>query len=195
MFATKFFEELQQYFPTNHISLLLRIYDLNKSNERRGVNFCEIEKPCNDGKTQVHRGFATYNPVKIIAKESNISYGKARYRLKKLRETGAVVTSSFNRHKYDRTLWYILSDWAVKIIEKCKQVAEKVAFGTKNALIAVKQNFYSKNTQNEGKNQKTEIAQNEEQSSKIGITQIALRNSKQIQTQSVKNKKVFFQMK
>ena len=65
--------------------------------------------------------FWTYNSKKAMVEL--FPYLTARqidYAVKKMVESGIIITGNFNENKYDRTLWYAITDFGYSILQNCE---------------------------------------------------------------------------
>jgi DNA-binding PadR family transcriptional regulator len=63
----------------------------------------------------------TYNTKKAIAEWfPYLNERQLDYALKKMVEQGLIVKGNYNENKYDRTLWYAITDFGYSILQNCK---------------------------------------------------------------------------
>ena len=77
--------------------------------------------------------FWTYSTQADIAKEFEyFTVKQCRTAIDKLIEHEYIKTGNYNRHKYDRTRWFALTEKGERIIQKSKKVVPLRANGTDN---------------------------------------------------------------
>lgn len=63
----------------------------------------------------------TYNTKKAIAEWfPYLNERQLDYALKKMVEQGLLIKGNYNENKYDRTLWYAITDFGYSILQNCK---------------------------------------------------------------------------
>ena len=86
-----------------------------------------------NGKNFKDNTFWTYSTQADIAKEFEYFTVKhCRTAIDKLIENGYIKTGNYNRHKYDRTRWFALTEKGERTIQKSKKVVPLRANGKDN---------------------------------------------------------------
>lgn len=72
----------------------------------------------------------TYNSMPALAELFPYANERQiRYALKSLRDKGILMTGSFNKEKYDRTLWYAFTDFGNSMLQNCRIDVTKLSDG------------------------------------------------------------------
>lgn len=62
------------------------------------------------------------------------------YALKKLKDEGYIITGNYNEMKYDRTLWYAITELGKSIIQNCQMDITKLSNGNDKIVESIEQN-------------------------------------------------------
>ena len=98
--------------------ILNNLYWWVDKNAKNGRNF-------NDGK------YWTYNKKSAFLEQfPYLTERQIEYALTKLRDSGYIEVGNYNKSKYDRTLWYTLTEKAYKILDPCNYHGTNLGNGT-----------------------------------------------------------------
>ena len=104
----RFDTEIAKQYDIVTAILLDNFYFWIKQNEVNERNF-------KDGR------YWTYNSKKAIAEWfPYLNERQLDYALKKMVEQGLIIKGNYNENKYDRTLWYAITDFGYSILQNCK---------------------------------------------------------------------------
>ena len=111
MAETHFFDiEVAKLYGVNCAVILQNIWHWVKKNEANGKNFY-------DG------AYWTYNSTKAFKELfPYLSQKQIETALKKLRDDGIIITGNYNALKYDRTLWYAVTEKGKSILHRGEMV-------------------------------------------------------------------------
>jgi hypothetical protein len=111
----------ERYGPIESI-ILSNICWWVETNRKNGKHF-------HDGRYWTYGSAAGFEKIFTYLKPEQIKYS-----LRNLREAGALLTGNYNRMKYDRTLWYTVSDEVMAIYE-CRKSGTEGLGGDKSAPV------------------------------------------------------------
>ena len=89
----------------------------------------------------------TYNTKKAIAEWfPYLNERQLDYALKKMVEQGLLIKGNYNENKYDRTLWYAITDFGYSILQNCKMyniydTYDHITNTNTNTKTTIKENF------------------------------------------------------
>lgn len=107
--------EIATKLGINQAILLNNIAYWTRYNEANKINF-------HDGH------YWTFNSTKSFSELfPYMTKRQVNYALKSLIDDGYIVTGNYNEHKYDRTLWYALTDLGKSILQNCQMHDTKLS--------------------------------------------------------------------
>ena len=108
--------------------LLNNIYFWTRYNEANDRNY-------HDGMYWTFNSSKSWKELFPYLTDRQISYA-----LKKLKEEGYIITGNYNEMKYDRTLWYAITELGKSIIHNCQMDITKLSNGNDKIVESIEQN-------------------------------------------------------
>lgn len=89
-----------------------------------------IQKNKANEKNYYDGNYWTYNSTKAFSELfPYLTNRQISYALQKLIDEGILITGNYNQSKYDRTLWYAITDYGVSILQNCQMEERKMLNG------------------------------------------------------------------
>lgn len=145
MAETHYFDiKVAELYGVNCAVILQNLWHWIRKNEANGTNY-------HDG------NYWTYNSTKAFKELfPYLSQKQIETALKKLRDEGIVITANYNEHKYDRTLWYAITEQGKSILLTGKMENAEMGKGNHADVEPIPNNKHNSKTPNNNTDNKQE---------------------------------------